>query len=268
MNFTFIFLIITIFTKKLKSNEETTPKQKIQNILKLFKIPIDNDENDYYCPRKHTTSFDKNLCFYISITKRSRISARENCFKKSQRLVEIDSNLTWNALIYSLSKNETEIPDTPFVKSFHIGVLKLTKNNYYIWNNSESVINKNFLCNKSDLIPRSAYKCANLRLTSLNNICYKITECNDSRSIGFSICEWRGHLIEDFNIELYKELIKSYYVILCVFIIYIILIYLLYLIQNYRSIQREALFILKKRDDDNYGVNISNLDVTNLKFMN
>ena len=260
-NYVNIFLIVTFYIRKMNSNIET-PRQTIQNIFKLFKIPID-DEHDYYCPRKHTTSIDKNLCFYISITKRSRISARENCFKKSQRLVEIDSNLTWNALMYSLSKNETDIPNTPSVKSFHIGVLKL-KNNYYIWNNSESEINKKLLCNKSDLVPRSDFKCANLRLISLNNVCFQVTECNDTRSIGYSICEWRGDLIDDFNIELYKELVKSYYVILCVLIIYIILIYLLYLIQNYRSIQREA--FLKERDD--YGVKISNLDVTNLKFIN
>ena len=254
------FIIIFFFIEKIKSSEIIlSPRQQIENILKLFKIPVDK-EQDSYCPRKHTTSFDKNLCFYVSFTKRSRISARENCFKKSQRLVEIESNLTWNALLSSLAKFETEFREiTATVKSFHIGVLKL-QNNSYVWNQTELEINKKLLCTNSDLKPTSENKCANLRFVSLENVCFNVTECYDTKSIGYSICEWRGNSIEDYSSELYRELIKSYYVIFCVFLIYINILYLLYFIQNYRLKLQEALY----RESDEF--KISNLDVTNLKI--
>ena len=259
------FLILIYLKRSITANEEVSPRKRVEFILKILKIPV-GGEYEYYCPRKHATSLDRNLCFYVTSSRRTRNSSTENCLKNSQRLVEIDSNSTWNALIYTLNKTD-EIRSTG-EKPFHIGVVKL-KNKTYVWNNSQTELLKSLMCNNkaaTDLTSKLDYKCAELRISlpKLENSCINLKECNKFNNKANSICEWRGHEIEEFSVQLYKELIHSYYVIFGVIIIYYMILYLLYITYEYRmKPQHEA--ALKTYE---YELKISNLDVTNIKIFN
>jgi hypothetical protein len=263
MDYTPTIILLLLHIQLINSNE-LSPRHYVESIFKYFQIPNTGEDDDYYCPRRHTSTLSRNLCFYITTTKRTRSSAIENCFKKSHRLVEIDSNFTWTKLVYALRKVESNYVSMN-VKGFHIGLLKI-QNSSNVWNNSEIELNKNFLCKKNSTFESaltSKNKCVELKPnnSSLINFCLIVKDCNTT-STRHSICEWRGDKIEDFSVELREELIKSYFVIIGVFLAYIAILYLLYLSHRFRS-KNQIEAAVKNYEDE---LKIFNLDVTKIKF--
>lgn len=274
-----IFLTNSIVARSI--NSSSSPKEYVDALFKFFGVSRE-PEMSFYCPVKHGTTYVENLCYYTTFARRTRANAKENCFKKSHRLAEIDTNQTWNALIYYLNKEENQINDILGMKLFHLGTLKVKHSNKlnfskYIWNHSETELIQQILCSSSFVYfnespSLSRIKCVELLVnyvstsnssanTVIKDKCLRIVECN--RTSIYSICEWRGDNIEDFSVYLLDQLIEAYYAIVVVFLLYIIIWYIFYLIYKYRS--KDQLRKISKAYK--YELKISNLDVTNIKVM-
>jgi hypothetical protein len=169
------------------------------------------DEANFYCPVKHATTHIRDLCLYVSYSRRSQATAVDNCAKKSQRLIELDSAPTWLALQRILARDEH--PSTDAIRIFHVGLLQLDRRlNKFTWNHSGSQLDQQMLCRVAPM-PLVDERCAELLVDDRSNVsCIRLVDCN--RRALYSVCEWRGEHIKPFSQHLASELIKSYVSIL------------------------------------------------------
>jgi hypothetical protein len=222
-------------------------------LIELKKVDFLFDHSDpqtsYYCPSRHQKSSVDNLCFYINPMRQINLEASKFCKLNSQRLVEINDEITWKALFTSLNNYYKAINHNNIINKsvkFFIGqVMKRRDNFRLIWLESKIELNTDFMCqlhyDQNQRVVNETNEsifCIELidhtnGYVSRNgyNSCLKLTDCNKSHH---SICEWRGDSIENFNIHLEIELIKSYVVTVSTFIIFIILLIIIFIFHQIR----------------------------------
>jgi hypothetical protein len=214
-----------------------SPKIYAEMILGFFGLEI-RDETTHYCPVKHMTTRVKDLCFYVSYSRRSRNAAKDNCAKRSQRLVELDSNQTWYALRSHLNREDYyQTNDASAIKIFHIGLLKYNATvKAFVWNHTNVAMDKRYMCTIDTNSTINNRTCAELIVYNSYNVsfkCLKLVECN--RMSRYSICEWRGAHMKNFSSHLTTELTKSYISIVGVLLLHVVLLGLICFIHSCRT---------------------------------
>lgn len=105
------FLILTSMmiseSISITNNQTTTTKIEVRKKKLWFLFPNKHNKGDladFYCPRKHIVTMVEDLCYYFYRHKKTNELAEQACGNVSHRLVYIDSDLTWSALLYAADK--------------------------------------------------------------------------------------------------------------------------------------------------------------------
>lgn len=123
------------------SNQTTTPTtqqttKRKRKLWFLFPHKSARTDADFYCPRKHVVTRVEDLCYYFHRHKKSNSQASEACGNSSHRLVHVDSELTWSALVYAAEKFVRRVTANTNVNlksttafRFHVGRVNLLDDN-------------------------------------------------------------------------------------------------------------------------------------------
>jgi hypothetical protein len=245
----FVLLVLMVMDHASRTAAQS-PKKYAERIFQFIGVKI-QDESTFYCPVKHMTTHVRDLCLYVSYSRRSRDASRDNCVRKSQRLAELDSMDTWHALKSHLHREDYQSSDAYAIKIFHMGLLRFNaKLNAHVWNHTGARLDNNTLCNPGFKLTTSE-KCVELFVDDRFNVsfkCLRLVDCN--RKSLYSICEWRGSTIPNFDKHLVAELIKSYMGIVGVLLVYAFLLGLICTIHNCRTRNQIRQLIERHTDKD------------------
>lgn len=274
----FLLDLFVHFEKSNQTNDGLSRENKINRNRKklwfLFSNRRDDSQLDYYCPRKHFSTRIEDLCFYFYRYRKVHKSAGQVCKLSSHRLATIDSFHTLNAVVEAFEKflkslvllNESKKHETSF--RFHLDSIYKQADGVFYWNSTHTPLHNDLMCaktknivNVSQFMSHVNSTCVELIVNDLNyrsnsgemqNACLKLIDCN---SIRYAICEWKGHTIQNYNLQLEAQLVKSYGSILVVFLVFVSIWILLYYFRFKKRFYHEI--------QDNFNFYIAELSLFN-----
>jgi hypothetical protein len=225
--------------------------------LSLLFDPAQSDQQPldvrFYCPQQHYATGVEDLCYHIYPFKKTHKSAEEVCRKVSHRLAELDSPaalLGIQTALDTFDKSQggrSEQQQQQLNRRFHLGsVLKrLDKDNpqqaILYWNQSGRPVDPAYLCHNAStlrLAVNFGFGCVELLVNEASYVsrdgqrqCIKPVDCGTVR---YSVCEWRGHELPAFGLELTRQLVNAYVSVLAVMVVFSAVWMLLYVWHEWR----------------------------------
>jgi hypothetical protein len=89
---------------KLDEIDPATPVTFKRRKLWFLSSVRPKTDSDFYCPRKHINTPIEDLCYYFYRHKKTHLAASETCANLSHRLAVLESEPTWNGLLYAIDK--------------------------------------------------------------------------------------------------------------------------------------------------------------------